>query len=172
MPGPLHQYLAGDHDRLAVLLDEASARPGEVEPTAYEAFRAGLLRHIGIEERILFPLARRARGGDPLPVVAQLHRDHAALAALLVPPPTTEIIATIQALLDEHNVLEEEDGGLYEACEHFAGEELDALVAQVRTAPEIPVAPHFDTPNVHQNIQVLLAARTANQDTGGHPPPA
>jgi hypothetical protein len=167
MPGPLHQYLAGDHDRLAALLHEASTPPGGVESTAYESFRAGLLRHIGIEERILFPLARRSRGGDPLPVAAQLHRDHAALAALLVPTPTTEILATIQALLDEHNILEEEDGGLYEACEHLAGEELEALVAQARAAPEVPVAPHFDGPNVHQNIEVLLAARVAHEDAGG-----
>lgn len=164
MPGPLYQYLAEDHVRLGVLLEQAAAQPGTVEPEACAEFRAGLLRHIGMEEKILLPAARRLNGGEPLPVAAQLRRDHAALAALLVPTPTPEIMASIRSLLAQHNVLEEGPGGLYERCEALSGDEIEALVAQLRAAPEVPVAPHFDGPNVRQNIETLLAAAQQSRD--------
>jgi len=37
----------------------------------------------------------------------QLHRDHAALAALLVPPPTAVEIGQIKSILSIHNEIEE-----------------------------------------------------------------
>jgi hypothetical protein len=40
-----------------------------------------------MEERVLIPAARRARGGAALPVARLLRLDHGAIAALLVPPP-------------------------------------------------------------------------------------
>ncbi len=46
-------YLVADHRRLHALLDRAEAEPFDAE--AYAAFRAGRLRHIGIEERIRAP---------------------------------------------------------------------------------------------------------------------
>ena len=58
------------------------------------------------------PDARRRRNGEPLAVAKQLRADHAALAGLLVPTPTHEIIATIRKVLLEHNPLEEGPGGL------------------------------------------------------------
>ncbi len=42
-------------------LRRALALAGEVDREPFDAFRAGLLRHIGIEEKILLPAAREAR---------------------------------------------------------------------------------------------------------------
>ena len=89
------------------------------------------------------PAARQARDGVPLPIAAQLRRDHAALAALLVPTPTPEIVGVIRTLLDSHNALEECEGGLYETCETLIAAKMDSILAQLRDAPEVPVAPHF-----------------------------
>ncbi|NUN68783.1 MAG: hemerythrin domain-containing protein, partial [Bacteroidetes bacterium] len=56
MPTPLWTYLADDHDRLDRAFQRAVAAPGTVDEEAYREFRQGLLRHIGIEEKILIPL--------------------------------------------------------------------------------------------------------------------
>ena len=158
MAGPIYEYLSRDHARLDTLLDQALACPGEIEMSSYAAFRAGLLRHIGLEEKILLPAARRARDGVTLPIAAQLRRDHAALAALLVPTPTPEIVGAIRELLETHNALEECEGGLYETCEGLVAANANSILAQLRDAPEVPVAPHFDGPRVHEHIQALLDA--------------
>jgi hypothetical protein len=52
MPGPIHRLLADDHRRLDVLLDRATADPARIDRAAYAAFRAGPLKHIGMEEKI------------------------------------------------------------------------------------------------------------------------
>ena len=92
MPGPLTGYLAEDHRRLDTLFQSASADPDHIDRAAYEQFRGGLLRHIGMEEKILLPAAQRLNGGTPLSMAAKLRRDHGALAALLMPTPTAAII--------------------------------------------------------------------------------
>jgi hypothetical protein len=63
---------------------------------AYAEFRAGLRRHIGMEEKILLPAARSANEGEPLASAAKLPLYHGALAALLVPTPTGLIIVAIR----------------------------------------------------------------------------
>ena len=67
MSGKIHRFLADDHARLDRLLERAAANPKTVDPAAYAEFRAGLLRHIAMEEKILLPAAQRLRGGAPLP---------------------------------------------------------------------------------------------------------
>ena len=57
--GPLAQFLAEDHRRLDALLQSAAAQPAQVNREVYDQFRAGLLRHIGLEEKILFPAVLR-----------------------------------------------------------------------------------------------------------------
>lgn len=156
MTGSIYDYLAEDHQRLDRLLNESMAHPDRIETTAYEAFRAGLLRHIGLEEKILLPAAKKARQGIPLPLAGQLRRDHAALAALMVPTPTPEIVHTIRRILEKHNRMEEEAGGLYAACDELLAAEMAEIVAKLRAAPEVPVAPHFDGPRVQAHIQSLL----------------
>ena len=91
MNGPLSSFFVRDHRRLDALLKKAVA-DGHVDARPYAEFRAGILRHIGMEERILIPAARRARGGQALPIARLLRLDHGAIAALLVPPPRPEII--------------------------------------------------------------------------------
>ena len=129
MPGLLFCFLANDHERLDGLLRRAMTEAGAVDCAASAEFRAGLLTHISLEEKILLPAAQRWQGGDPLPIAATLRRDHGALAALLVPTPTPAIIAALRTILAAHNALEEGAGGVYERCEQLAGAEADALLA-------------------------------------------
>jgi hypothetical protein len=59
MSGALTSCLAGDHTRLDGLLERAMTAGGAVDRGAYAEFRAGLLRHISLEEKILLPAAQR-----------------------------------------------------------------------------------------------------------------
>ena len=147
----LHRFLSDDHARLDALLRESIERG---DAGAYDGFRRGLLRHISIEERVLFPLLRARRGGTRLE--QQLHRDHAALAALLVPPPAGAELSQIAAILEEHNQLEEAAGGLYELIEELAADDLAALMASVHAVPAVPVMPNTDTPVVRSSIDRLV----------------
>jgi len=158
--GPLYQFLQDDHLRLDELLNRADADPNGIDMDAFEAFRSGLLRHIGMEEKVLLPQARRLRDGEPLGIAKQLRADHAALVGLLVPTPTHEIVATIRRVLVEHNPLEEEAGGVYEACEALAGAEAGALLTRIVAMPAVPTAKHFDGPRAFAAIENLLRART------------
>jgi hemerythrin superfamily protein len=146
--------MSGDHDRLEALLTAALRLDGTIDQDAYSAFRRGLLRHIGNEERIMFAELRRRSAMSE--VERQLHRDHAALAALLVPPPSRTEIELIRAILFQHDPLEEEAGGLYERVAHLVGEDLEALVARIQAFPAVPTTPHSDTPILRQTIEQLL----------------
>jgi hypothetical protein len=157
IPGPLSRLLAEDHTRLDGLLQCAVADAGAINHAAYAAFRAGLLRHIGMEEKVLLPAAQQWRGGVPLPIAAQRRRDHGALAALLVPTLTPAIIAATRTILTAHNALEEGPGGLYEMCEPLAGAEAEELLAQLQATPEVPVAPYADGPHVMNVVRRALA---------------
>jgi hypothetical protein len=154
MPGALHRFLSLDHDRLDALLSAIVRSDGSIDLKSYGEFRAGLLRHISIEERVLFPELRQ-RGADTA-LQEQLHRDHAALAALLVPPPASAEIAQIAAILRIHNELEETSGGLYELIEKLSGNELTAIMVRVHAIPEVRLAPHSDTPILRRSIEQLL----------------
>jgi hypothetical protein len=155
--GKIYRYLAEDHARLDRLLERATARTDVIEPLAYAEFRAGLLKHIGMEEKILLPAAQRLSGGEPLPIAAKLRLDHGALAALLVPTPTPAITAAIRNILKAHNALEEGPDGLYEKCETLAGAEAEQILAQLRGAREVKVAPHVDSPQVIEATRRALA---------------
>jgi hypothetical protein len=150
----LYDYMERDHDRLDRLLASSVRSDGSVDGEIYEEFRRGLLRHIAIEEKVIFPEVRRLRGESE--IERQLHRDHAVLAALLVPPPTGEEIGAIRRLLSPHNDLEEREGGLYDVIEALAGEELAALMERVAAVPQVPTAPHADTPVVRRSIEQLM----------------
>jgi hypothetical protein len=146
MPGAIYQYLAQDHRRLEELLQQATFVNGRVEPDSYWEFRAGLLRHIAMEEKILLPAAQVARGGDPFPVAAKLRLDHGALASLLVLTPTVDIVKAIRAILAAHNPLEEGESGVYAQCEQLAGVELEDLLSRLKKAPPVAMAPYADSP--------------------------
>jgi hypothetical protein len=159
---PLRSFLVADHARLDALFAQATAHVEQIDLPIYEEFRGGLLRHIGMEEKILLPTARRLRGGEPLPIARQLKLDHAALAALLVPTPTMSIIEDLRAVLAAHNPLEEDPGGLYQTCEELATGEVGELLQKLRAAPQVPLARHYDGPRTFEGIDRVLRA-------AGHP---
>ena len=151
--GILTEFLVEDHRRLDGLFQTAMAHPGSIDDRVYLQFRAGLLRHIGMEEKILLPAVQRQRGGEPLPIAAKLRLDHGALASLLMPTPTTAILALIQTILVDHNVLEEGTGGLYETCDALVGPAAEPILAALRAAPEVTVMPYNDSPAVMNAVR-------------------
>lgn len=138
---PLYQFFTNDHRRIEALLDKATADGHAIHPQHYHLFRTGLLKHIKMEEKILFPSAQKANGGTPLPLAAKLRLDHGALTALMVAPPTPEVIKVLRHILQQHDILEEERGGMYEACEIFSEEETAVLLEQLENTSEVPVHP-------------------------------
>ena len=157
MPGKISRYLADDHERLDALLERAMLDPANIDRPAYAQFRSGLLKHIGMEEKILLPAARRIRGGEPLPVAARLRLDHGALTALLVPSPTASVVAAIRAILKAHNPIEEDPGGIYDQCEELVGAGADQILRQLQEAPEVRVLPHVDSAFVMEAARRALA---------------
>jgi hypothetical protein len=112
-----------------------------------------------MEEKVLLPEARRRRGGAPLPAAERLRAEHAALAALLVLPPTRELAAQVRAILAEHDQLEEGPGGIYEACEALAGADAPAWLERLRAIPDPPVSPARDGPRVRAQLERRLRER-------------
>jgi hypothetical protein len=146
--GPVTRFLEADHRRLEQLLSAAMGSRGQIEPGHYDEFRAGLLRHIGMEENILLPAAQRSNGGAPLSIAAKLRLDHGAIAALLMPTPTPKLMAILRSILNQHNQIEEGTEGLYTTCDKLAGAETEQLMAKLRAAPNLVVLPHSDSPAV------------------------
>jgi hypothetical protein len=154
--------MAADHDRLDRLLERALSSADRFDLDAFEEFRVGLLRHIGIEEKLLLPDARRRRSGDPLPLAARLRVEHAAIASLLVPTPDRALVAELRTLLVPHNRIEEESGGVYELVEGLAGGEAAALLRRAQAAPPPPPARHFDGAGVVRTAVEALALAERN----------
>ena len=92
-----------------------------------------------MEEKILFPAAQKANGGTPLPLAAKLRLDHGALTALMVVPPSAEVIKVLRHVLEKHDLLEEEPGGMYDVCERLTEGETQGLLEQLEKAAEVPV---------------------------------
>lgn len=146
VPGPIHRLLAADHDRLEALLRRAVMPSGMIDAEAFAAFRAGLARHIGMEERILFAAVRRV-GEDAAPAdLGRLREDHGKLVALLVPTPTPALVWQIQAILEPHDAIEEGPGGVYDACERLLGGHASEVLAGLADAPSVPMRPYYDGP--------------------------
>ncbi|HTY57483.1 MAG TPA: hemerythrin domain-containing protein [Bacteroidota bacterium] len=160
MQGPIAAYLAGDHDRLDRLLEQASGDGSRIDQIAYAEFRSGLLHHIRMEETVLLPAALRLQGGRPIAVAERIRLDHGALTALMVPPPDRSILNTIRAILQVHNALEEQEGGMYNVCEQLAGDEADALLLKIAEVPDVPLHPHNPKP------EILEATRRAVERAG------
>jgi hypothetical protein len=156
-PGPIHRFLADDHRRLEGLLDRATADLARIDPLPYDEFRRGLLKHIGMEEKILLPVATKARGGEALEVAGKLRLDHGAIVSLLVPTPTRVIVGALRSILAGHDAIEEGADGLYHACERALGADVAGLVEKLRAAPEVPVHPHADGANVVEAARRALA---------------
>lgn len=157
MRDKVFQYFEKDHKRLERLLNRATRQARTIDVHEYAEFRSGLLRHIGMEEKILFPAAQKANGGQALPTFARLKLDHGALTALMVPPPTATIIAAIRSILLVHDELEESPGGPYETCEMLTIRNLDSILAEVEKTPAVPVHLHRGEPFVLEATRRAVA---------------
>ena len=149
------EYLTADHRRLDALLGAAEQRD-PIDTAPYAEFRRGLLRHIGIEEKILLPAAQQARGGVPLEVAARLRLDHGAIAALLVPTPTQTVVATLRHILVRHNLIEEGPDGLYAQCDRLLASRRAPIVAEMEAFAPVPVSAHNDDPVVMPAVERAL----------------
>ena len=158
MPGAIYRYLSEDHDRIDALLERAVGKPSAIDTEPYSEFRKGLLRHIAMEEKILFPAIEKWRPGENTALVKRLHIDHGVIVSLLAPPPTPSIILTIRAILAAHNPLEEGEGGLYGLFEEMAGPEMESMLAQLKATPAVPVLPNNAKPEVLEAAKSAVAA--------------
>ena len=120
------------------MLDKATENPAEIQMEYYHGFRTGLLKHIKMEENS-FPFAQKANGGVPIPLAAKLRLDHGALTALMVVPPDTDTIKVVRYVLEKHDQLEEEPGGMYDICESLTEGETQSLLEQLEKVTEVPV---------------------------------
>jgi hypothetical protein len=141
MNKPLYHFFTNDHRRIDELLDKATENPDNFQMEYYHHFRTGLLKHIKMEEKILFPAAQKANGNVPLPLAAKLRLDHGALTALMVVPPSREMIIVLRYVFDKHDLLEEEPGGMYDVCERLTEGETNTLLQQLEKVAEVPVHP-------------------------------
>lgn len=137
----LHQFFTNDHRRLEDLLNKATENPGDLQMEYYNAFRTGLLKHIKMEEKILFPAAQKANGDVPLPMAAKLRLDHAALTSLMVLPPNPSLIKILCDILDKHDLAEEEQGGIYDVCASLTQSQTQNLLDQLLKVSDVPVHP-------------------------------
>lgn len=108
----LHQFFTKDHHRIDILLNKATEQAGEIEMKYYLQFRTQLLRHIKMEEKTLFPAAKKANLEIIQGLIPRYRLEHGALTALMVPPPTLSLIKVIKHVLEKHDKAEEESGGL------------------------------------------------------------
>jgi len=160
MNKPLYYFFTKDHRRIEDILDKAVEDINNIQLDYYHQFRTGLLKHIKMEEKILFPAAQKANGGAPVPLAAKLRLDHGALTALMVVPPDPAMIKVLRHVLEKHDILEEEPGGMYEICEKLTGDETQTLLKQLEQVTEVPVHPH------NEAAYALKAAKNALERAG------
>lgn len=156
--GPLARLLADDHDRLDALLARARAPGGAVDMEVYERFRAGLLRHIAIEEKLLFPLLKRQMSAL-VPAIELLRAEHSAIARLLCYRPDARLLDDVRGLLAPHNEREEGADGIYAHAERAAGDTLDALVDDVAAFGDVRPAPYREASGAPTAAEALAWAK-------------
>lgn len=142
----LYDFFTEDHRRIEKIFAEATKDRQHVDLEKYHAFRVGLLTHIKMEEKILFVAAQKANGGEPLPLQAKLRLDHGALTSLLVCFPSMQVIKVIDHILEEHDILEEQQDGMYEACEMLTQNETWQILEDLKNVTPVPVHPFNEAP--------------------------
>jgi len=142
------RLLGDDHRRLDQRFAEAkrALAGGDAAGAAraFAEFRAGLERHIALEEQVLFPIFERltgTAGGGPTHVMRVEHTEMKKLMAEIssalergsAAAELTSPFAYLTARLQAHNGKEERI--LYPAADHAAGEagELDGLLVALQT---------------------------------------
>ncbi len=153
----IRSFLERDHQRLDRLLARASGDLDNIDMEAFGEFRRGLLKHIGMEEKILLPAIQQLRGGEPLPIAARLRLDHGAIAALLVPTPRLAVLRALKSVMAVHNRIEERQDGVYAECDRIVDTDSEAILGRLRAAPEVPAAAHIDGPKAEAAARRSLA---------------
>lgn len=146
MSKPIHDFFTEDHRRIEQLLDKATERLEEIDMDYYLQFRTQILRHIKMEEKILFPAAKNANLEVMQKLIPRYRLEHGAITALMVPPPTLSLIKVIRHVLEQHDLAEEEEGGLYDVCEALTQGQTEDLLVQLLHADEVPVHPPNPAP--------------------------
>ena len=141
----INEALSWDHDRLDALEADAFRKraEGDLESAreTYSVFAAGLRRHIGFEEEVLFPVFEESAGmppgAGPTEVMRQEHREIEDLIAKIEAgiaekdAPVEEWRRSLHHVLGEHNFKEEEI--LYPGTDQLLGSEhADDLVARIQ----------------------------------------
>ncbi|MCC7532363.1 MAG: hemerythrin domain-containing protein [Bacteroidia bacterium] len=153
MHGVLYNYFAEDHNRIDSYFQKAIVDIQNIDMESYDKFRNGLLRHISIEEKIALPAIARLQSGKPSDDAARIRLEHGAIGALLVPLPTPVVIANIQNILEKHNELEEQRGGIYDRLEQLAGDETQELLNQIKNAPYVTPNKYNEKPEVIEAVK-------------------
>ncbi|SRR6185312_5909889 len=164
MNKPLYHFFTADHHRLENLLNQATAEAGEIKLEYYQQFRCGLLRHIKMEEKILFPAAKKVNIELMEKIAPRYRLEHGALTSLMVPPPTVSLIKVIRYVLEKHDFAEEEVGGLYDICEALTHDETQELLDQLAKAEEVPLHPPNPAPIAIEAARRALARAGYNFD--------
>lgn len=146
MNQPLHDFFEKDHRQIDALLQKAIAQPEDIQMEFYLQFRARLLRHIKMEEKILFPAAKQINPDVINEVIPQYRLEHGAITALMVPPPTPHLIKVIQYILHKHNLAEEAPNGLYDICEALTRGQSQELLEELMATKPVPVHPPNPAP--------------------------
>ena len=146
-PATIAEYLVADHARLDALLARSVRDPGRFAAGAFEEFRAGLMRHMAIEERVVSPDARRRRDGHPLDLARRVRVHHAALALLATQQPSAHLVGELRQLLLLHIGEEEGPGGTFEEHARLltAADQAD-LVARAAAFPSVQRASGLHPP--------------------------
>ena len=139
MNKPLHEFFTNDHHRIEQLLNKAIENPGKIDMDYYHQFRTQLLKHIKMEEKTLFPAAKKIDLAVMQELIPRFRLEHGAITALMVPPPTLPLIKVICHVLDRHDLAEEEPGGLYDICEALTKGQTEEILVQLKATEEVPV---------------------------------
>ena len=141
----VNEALGWDHDRLEALEEEAFRKraAGDLESAreTYSLFAAGLRRHIGFEEEILFPAFEESTGmpptAGPTAVMRAEHREIESLIAQIEASigdpsaPVDQLRRALHQVLGEHNLKEE--GVLYPTTDDLLGpDQADELVRRIQ----------------------------------------
>lgn len=148
MNKPIHQFFTEDHNRIDKLLEKATEDLNNIDENLYREFRIGLLTHIKMEEKILFPAAKKANDNRPLPNFSQFRLEHGALTTLMAVPPNEKLLKVLRHILHKHDEAEEIPGGMYDICEKLTQGQTEALLDEARQIKPVPVHPPNPLPAV------------------------
>jgi hypothetical protein len=161
----LYDFFTTDHRRVEALLDEAAEDINAIRLDIYHQFRVGILTHIKMEEKVLFPAAQKANGNDPIPLAAQLRLEHGAITSLMVPPPSPILVRATRHILDQHDLREEEPGGMYDICEALTRNQTQELLEKLRNVTPVSLLPHNETPYALEAARRALLRAGYDYDT-------